>query len=43
MKLELPQPLTTEVQFVETLKNFGAAEQRLVVLDWALLHVVLAH
>ena len=43
LKLELPQPLTTEVQFVETLTNFGAAKQRAVGLDWAPFHVVPAH
>ena len=39
----LPQPLTMEVQFVETRANFGAAEQRAAVLDLKPCHVVMAH
>jgi hypothetical protein len=43
LKLELPQPLMTEVQFGETQENFEAAEQRAAVVDRAPFHFVLAH
>ena len=39
----LPQLLTTEVRFVETQENFGAAELKVVAADQVPFHFVLAH
>ena len=43
LMLVLPQPLTMEVRFVETLANFGVVEQRAAVLDLVPFHVGRAH